>query len=181
VIASEPDIADSLRVTSVTDLPPPTVTVHLRGLPVPLAARTHQHSEALLREFAFLAAESVEAADDPDREIPLRVLDCVIGLSTQFSAFTTPARERLQAAIDTGLPTIDDHVVELPQEAAAAALECARLLDEADMYCWSREREDLATPADCVAYRRWCFAQVLDQLDGRTPVPWPESTAARSL
>lgn len=161
---------------------PERVTVHLRQLPVPLAARAHEHSETLLREFAFVAAEAVERqGPEARREIPLRLLDFFISMTQQFAEFTTPARLRLQDAIDRGETTIEDHVVELPQEAATAARECARLMDEADMYCWSRELEDLATPPECLAYRRWCFAQVLDQLDGRTPVPWPESTAARSL
>jgi hypothetical protein len=166
----------------MTTAAPERVTVHLRALPVPLAARAYEHSEALLREFAFLAAEEVDQQGaDARREIPLRVLDLVIRLTQQFSEFTTPARQRLEAAIAQGAATIEDHVVELPQEAAAATRECERLLDEADIYCWSREREDLATPPECVAYRRWCFAQVLDQLDGRTPVAWPDSAAARSL
>jgi hypothetical protein len=161
---------------------PGHVTVHLRALPVPLAAKARQHSEALLREFAMMADELVETVESPgEREIPLRVLDLVVRLSQQFFELTEPANQRLEAAIAAGLPTIDDHVVELPPEAASATTQVARLLDEADLYCWSREMEELATPPECVAYRRWCFAQVLDQLDGRSPVPWPESTAARSL
>ena len=73
-------------------------------------------------------------------------------------------------------------LVVLPPEAAEATKAVAALLDEADLYCWSGDDlQTLVTPPDCVAYRRWCFAQVLDQLDGRHPVPWPERAAARGL
>ena len=77
---------------------------------------------------------------------------------------------------------IDDHVVEWPLGLASATRALADLFDEADHYCWTQDHlVPLATPPDCAAYRRWVFAQVLDQLDGRSPVSWPDSTAARGL
>lgn len=160
----------------------PVVTVHFRALPVSLAARSREHSEVLFREFAEIAADEIDRFGTTARRgVPRQVLDLVIRLSQQFFERTAEAEARLLAAIAAGADTIEDHVLALPQEAAAAALEAGRMLDEADMYCWEHELQDLATPPECVAYRRWCFAQVLDQLGGLAPIPWPESSAARSL
>jgi hypothetical protein len=161
---------------------PDTVVVQLRGLPVPLAARAREHSEDLLREFALITADVVEQeAPAAGREVPVRLLDLVVRLAQQFFGWTSDADRRLESAIAAGTSVID-HEVELPYEASAATSEMARLLDEADRYCWTTDTLlELVTPPECVAYRRWCFAQVLDQLDGRHPVPWPESAAARAL
>ena len=167
----------------MTNLPDDAVTVHLRDLPVPLAAKSREHGEAVLRQFALIVADLVEqrgtAVGD---DTPARVLDLVVRLTQEFYELTREADARLDAAIENGAQKIDDHVIALPQAAADATRAMAALLDEADMYCWSGdELQPLVTPPDCVAYRRWCFAQVLDQLDGRRPVPWPESAAARGL
>lgn len=164
---------------SASDLVP----VHLQAVPVPLAARTRAHREELLRVFTFLVADAIEAGGTPGtREVPRRLLDIYLSLTQRLAGWNDQAERILDIAIESGAQTIDDLVLELPQEAADLMRSVAETLDEADYYCWSGpDLIDLATPDECVAYRRWCISQILDQLGGRHPVRWPDSVAARSV
>jgi hypothetical protein len=160
-----------------------TVTVHLRSLPVPLAAKAQERSQDLLREFALLTADLLESrtANTGD-EVPSRLLELVVNLTQQLAELQADPARRFYGAVADGSSVIDDHQLEWPAELASVTRAMADLFDEADHYCWTRaELVGLATPPDCAAYRRWVFAQVLDQLDGRSPVAWPDSAAARGL
>lgn len=160
-----------------------TVTVHLRSLPVPLAAKAQARSEDLLREFALLTADLIEGRTaDTEHEVPTRLLELVVSFTQQLAELHEEAARQFEGAVAGGSAVIDDYAVEWPPELAGATRRLADLFDEADQYCWARDQLlPVATPPDCAAYRRWVFAQVLDQLDGRHPVPWPESAAARGL
>lgn len=147
------------------------VQVHLLELPVPLAARTQQHHDELMREFALLTG----GPDDAEAHVPRRLLDLIHVLSARFAGVSDAPRERLQAAIQRGDAVIADHVLELPVEAGPASQGLAALMAEADEFCRRGEHLlTLAPPADCVAYRSWYLAQVADQLAGAPPVRWPD-------
>jgi hypothetical protein len=160
-----------------------TVTVHLRSLPVPLAAKARASSEDLLREFALLTADLIESRTATSRDqVPAKLLELVVGLTQQLAELHEEASLRFEGALAEGSPVIADHVFEYPAELAAVTRKLADLFDEADQYCWTQDHlMPVSTPPDCAAYRRWVFAQVLDQLDGRSPVAWPDSAAARGL
>jgi hypothetical protein len=154
--------------------------VHLLGLPVPLAAKAQQHAEELIREFALIAAGEGEAA--AEHHAPARLMQLVDSLTSRFAGRNTAADERLAAAIDRGDVRIDDHVLELPPEAADASRALGEMLDEADAYCArGKHLLTLATPPDCLAYRRWYLGQVVSQLAGGTPVAWSDSPEAGAL
>ncbi len=158
----------------------PLHEVHLLALPVPLAARSQQHFEELVREFVLIAAG--EEQGQSEHEVPARLMNLVHSLVQQYGAVAGPAEERLADAIDRGDQVIDDHVLEVPAEAAPAAQALGDLIDEADEYCRRGEHLlTLATPADCVAYRRWYLSQVIAQVGGAAPVAWPDSEEARDL
>jgi hypothetical protein len=158
----------------------PLVAVHLLALPVPLAAKSQQHFEELMREFALIAGEHQQG--HPDHHVPARLMNLVEHLVAQFGATTNDAEQRLADAIDNGDAVIDDHVLEVPAEAGPASQALGDLIDEADEYCRRGQHLlTLATPADCVAYRRWYLAQVITQLQGVAPVAWPDSREAQSL
>lgn len=145
--------------------------VHLLELPVPLAAKSQQHIEELLREFALIAA------DDPEDEhrVPGRLMELMDTLVRQFAGVGDEARDRLEAAIARGDRRIGDHVLDMPPEAAPASRALSDMLDEADEYCRRGQHLlTLATPQECVAYRRWYLGQVIDQLDGKQPTSWPQ-------
>lgn len=182
-IPPEADIADAERVTSTLTRSAETVTVHLREFPVPLAAKAREVSENVLHEFALITADVVDsAAPAAEHQVPVRLLDLIVTLTQELHEQLDVAGRRLEAAIAGGAETIPDHVLEWPVERAAQARAVADMWDEADQYCWTHDGlSGLATPAEVAAYRRWLFAQVLDQIEGRGPVPWPESAAARAL
>jgi hypothetical protein len=149
-----------------------------------LAAKSRQHNEALLREFAFIVADVLDQGPDQQdlHKAPGQVLDVVVRLTQRFHGLNDRAERVLEEAIASGADTIDTLVLELPPEAADAVRAIAQAFEDADYYCWSGDRlVHLATPEDCAAYRRWVVSQVLDQLDGRSPVRWPDSIAAGTI
>ena len=147
------------------------VQVHLLELPVQLAAKSQEHFQELLREFVLISSDSNGSAD----HVPARLLQLVEVLTQQYGGINTAAEERLEQAIASGATVIDDHVLDVPAGAGPAAQALGDMIDEADRYC--REGQHLltlATPADCVAYRRWYLSQCVEQVDGGAPVSWPE-------
>ena len=69
----------------------------------------------------------------------------------------------------------------LPVAAAQACDELLRMFDEADRYC--REGEHLltlATSDELRAFRDWYLGEIVGQLSGAPPEPWPDY-AARTL
>ena len=159
------------------------VPVQLRSVPVSLAAKNRRHNEDLLREFALLVADVDEPRHaEQDLRAPSQLLDVVVRQAQEFHGLNDEAERVLEEAIASGADTIDSLELELPPEAADAVRAIAQAFDDADYYCWSGDQlVHLATPEDCAAYRRWVVGQVLDQLDGRTPVRWPDSVAASTI
>ena len=158
----------------------PLIDVHLLALPVPLAARSQQHFEELMREFILIAAGHHQGHSEHD--VPTRLMTLVETLVQQFGAVAGPAEERLADAIERGDQVIDDHLLKVPAEAGPAARALGDLIDEADEYCRRGQHLlTLATPADCVAYRNWYLRQVITQTQGTTPIAWTDSDEARAL
>ena len=154
--------------------------MHLLQLPVPLAAKSQQHFEELMREFTLIATGGGSA--DPEHQVPKRLMDLIDTLVHQFGGLTNEAEERLNQAIERGDSAIEDHMLDIPVEAGPASQMLNDMIDEADEYC--RRGQHLLTlesPTDCVAYRRWYLGEVVGQLAGADPVPWPDSEPARSL
>lgn len=149
--------------------------VHLLELPVALAARSRQQFEELLRELSLIAALSAED-EAAARDVPARFTELVAVITQQFAGVNDAPTERLDAAIARRDRVIADHVLLLPVEAAPAAQALGDLIDEADQYCRQGQHLlTLATPAECVAYRRWYLSEVIGQLEGQPPTPWPQS------
>jgi hypothetical protein len=156
------------------------VEVHLLALPVPLAVRSQQHFEELMREFLLIADGHQHGPSE--HEVPARLMNLVQTLVQQFGAVAGAAEERLADAIDRGDQVIDDHVLEVPAEAGPAAQALGELIDQADEYCRrGRHLLTLATPIDCVAYRRWYLHQIITQTQGAAPIPWTDSDQARDF
>ncbi len=153
--------------------------IHLLGLPVPLAAKARQHFEELMREFELIAAGN--AARQAQHEVPVRLTQLVDALTGQFAGVNTEADERLEDAIERQLEVIEDHVLLLPVEASEASQALGAMIDEADAYCLQGEHLlTLASPPDCIAYRKWYLGQVVSQLGGGPVIGWPDSEQARS-
>jgi hypothetical protein len=148
------------------------VEVRLLRLPVPLWVAADEHNEELLREFALLEVAEDEA--QRDTSVPARLLAVMAQVRSRYAGASGAQRERLRVAAKEGRTELDVQYA-LPPAAADAIVELNRMLDEADDYC--REGKHLltlATPEELVLFRRWYFAQIVEQVAGAPPVPWPD-------
>lgn len=145
------------------------VRVALVGLPVPLAARAQEHFDELSREFFLMTSSGAQ-----HHRVPVRLLELVEQLTSQYGGFTSEQSAALDRAIRDGVPTLDLEY-RVPAAAAAGTAQLAELLDEVDDYCRAGEHLlTLETPPECVEYRRWYLGQFVDQIAGRPPVPWDQ-------
>lgn len=150
--------------------PADLLDVHLLKVPVPLWARSQEHGDELLREFALIAA-SPTGRDG----VPARLTQLVETLNQTYAGVGTEQEAQLFAAAEAGVPEVDDLVFVVPPDVAGACVALAALLDEADEYCAAGEHLlTLTTPPELVRFRRWYLDQFVDQVAGRPPVPWPD-------
>ena len=141
--------------------------VRLLRFPLRLAARATEYYQGLFREFALLAASTPEDTD----AVPVRLLALIDALGRRYPAQTEHEEER-RAALDRG-EVAADMVISVPVSAADASRTLDRMLDEADEFCRAGELLTLAAPEDVSAFRRWYLAEIIIQLSGRAPTPWP--------
>ena len=148
------------------ETPSDLVEVHVLGLPVPLWSRSQEQHDALLREFALIAAGGAA------QQLPVRLLDLLEDLDRQYGDLSSEQQRRLDRAARNGVHSID-LVYRLPPGVGPAALALAALLDEADDYCrQGRHLLTLAAEPDVVAFRRWYLGAFAEQSAGLPAVPW---------
>lgn len=147
------------------------ITIEIIGLPLALHARAQEHGDELNREFRLMAEQ---LHDDPaGAHVPRRLIELTDSLTASYGGFTERQEDLLESAIRSGEDTIDLRY-QLPRHVAAAATSLAAMLDEADEFCRAGQHLlTLATPADCVAYRRWFLEEFVRQADGAAPTSWP--------
>lgn len=145
------------------------VPVQLQRIPVALYVESTAHHEGLLREFALVATGDESA-------VPARLLSLVQTLRARYGSATSPVTTRLLEAAERGDAEIDV-TYELPAGVGSAALELMELEDEADEFCRSGALLTLATPPHLVAFKRWYLMEVVRQLEGHPPTPWPDYAA----
>jgi hypothetical protein len=134
------------------------------------------HWQELHREFALLRVGEGQST----HSVPHRLLQLVEDLDREYAGVTDQADLRRDEALEKGEERID-LVYHLPRSTQAAAATLGRLLDEADEYCrQGRELLTLARSPQVTAFHRWYLGQIVDQLDGRPPVPWEEWREAGS-
>ena len=145
------------------------VEVRLVDLPVALHQRTSQHIDDLRREFTYIAAEP--------GSVPQRLLDLAHHIGAEFGRFSEGPRAALHEAADAGRESVE-LVYRFPPHAAVAARQADDMLDEADAFCRDGQLLTLAAEPEALAYRRWFFGEVMRQIEGEAPRPWPEYRAA---
>jgi hypothetical protein len=141
--------------------------VCLRALPVGVYLAAEEHHDALMREFALLIGGDLERSATPSR-----LMELVAALVKQFGTGNDQRRAQVEAARRSGQRAVD--VAMLFQAGAQRAVSAvADQLDEVDEFC---ERGLLLTAASTPAvkrFRRWYTDEVVRQLDGQSPRPWP--------
>ncbi len=154
-------------------------TVRMLQLPVQVWAASQEHHDELLREFALMTVGQADA-DTVSAPVPNRLLRVVHELTSRYSNRSDEQRAQLFAAAARGERVIDELDYELPPAVGPACQELARILAEADDYC--REGEHLltlATPDDLRLFRDWYLGEIVRQLEGAPPEPWPAFLARR--
>ena len=148
------------------------VTVRLHRLPLDVQTAAQQHGDELTREL-MLVAEQMHQQADGAPELPLRFVELVTTLNSQYSMFTAEQEQQLSAALAAGDSTVD-LVYRVPASVGPAAASLGAILDEVDDYCREgRLLLTLETPAPLVTYRRWFLDQFIEQSQGRPAVSWP--------
>ncbi len=154
----------------------PLVPVRLIGVPVRLLQKASEEYEALFRELRLIKEHSeTNQAVLPDR---LTVLLSEIG--TRFSGLGPGVDEGWQEVVDRKAATYDWHF-SLPQSAGRACALYDAMLDEADQFGLVAQLLTLPASATSVAVRRWFLSEMVAQLRGEPPTPWPESPLQRAL
>ncbi|HXY94227.1 MAG TPA: hypothetical protein VEP49_17240 [Acidimicrobiia bacterium] len=151
-----------------------TDLVHVRfvGAPVPLMLRATQHQQELIREFTL-----IQLSDERDKgDVPERLLEVIERQRAEFAHLSFRRPDELAGAIERGDPLVDIEI-DLPREARAAAVEVQALLVEADDFCRHGDLITLAAAPDVVQFRAWFLGEIVRQLDGQPPTPYPGGTA----
>jgi hypothetical protein len=163
---------DPVDAQAIHGLPPPPpddapVDVHLVRYPLRLGQRATEHYEEVFREFALMAGDGPGHSEG----VPARLLALVDALGRRYA----PQQEHEMAreeALARG-EREHDFTITVPASAAAASEVLGAMLDETDDFCRAGTLLTLAAPDDVVAFRRWYLRQVIDQVAGQPPQPWP--------
>ena len=150
------------------------VDVHLLELPVDVWARTQEHTDELLREFALIASDPAASG-----EVPVRLTHLIEVLTATYSGVGSDQEAQLYAAAEAGQAQIDDLSFSVPLATSEACLVLGETLDAADEYCRAGQHLlTLATPDELQRFRRWYLTQFIEQIAGKAPTPWPAYTGS---
>lgn len=146
-------------------------TIRLLRYPLRLYVRSRAHFDELLREFQLLDLGA--ASGTANRPLPHRLTDMVSELTDRYRARIDELDVLRNAALAHGQTSMD-LVYDLPVDAKQAVEDLGALLEECDAFCRNGEHLlTLATPPEIAEFRRWNLGEVVRQIDGRPPTPWP--------
>lgn len=148
-----------------------TATIQLLRYPLRHYLRSRAHFDELLRELQLL--DLGRRAGTVHRDLPQRLSELVTEVTSRYRARVDELDALRNAAIERGELSMD-LVYELPVEAKDAVERIAALLEECDEFCRNGEHLlTLATPPDMADFRRWNLTEIVRQIDGEQPRPWP--------
>jgi anti-anti-sigma factor len=147
-------------------------TVVLLQIPIALYWRATAHTDALTREFELLAASPVD-----DRPVPKQLTALMTQLLARYGSNDDGARQAVLQATERGDTEVSVEFT-MPVSFRSVGPQAIEMWDAADAFC--RDGTDLLTlaaPPDIAAFRRWFVEELMNQLAGGPPVPWPEYAA----
>jgi phosphoglycolate phosphatase-like HAD superfamily hydrolase len=139
----------------VNDAP---VDVILLDVPVALWSRSRSHSDAV----RAAAAEG---------DAPARLAEITERFRERYDAVAETALSELRAATVRRVQTVD-LAYPVPRRARDDVDAFLAALESADEWARTSGRDDLVTPPDVAAFRRWYFGEIANQMDGGFPTPW---------
>ncbi|PRY10764.1 ATP-binding protein [Kineococcus rhizosphaerae] len=149
-----------------------TVEVRLLGLPLQHRARLSDHVEGLLRELALVRVGQEQSSWE---SLPARLLQLAVELDTTYAPYRAQRGAVMDEALAAGQEFFDA-VYQAPAASVGWVRHLGEVLEEADGFC--RDGVHLLTPPaspELVAFRRWLFGEIVQQLSGKAPSPWPGS------
>lgn len=181
------DLLDETLDDAEPDLAAPeaadaSMTVVLQGLPPTLWLAAREHHDALLRELALVQggteveaaeelAEGLEAADLARRRIGDAVA-AAIEIAHRIGTASRPLPEHHPGELPAVPSSVDLTLTLRPSEKELYA-RMQDVLDEGERL--AREERLLARPGlpEIIAVRDWACEQIIAQLAGAPPTPWP--------
>ncbi len=139
--------------------------VWLRRYPLRLGARASEHYESVYRELALLASS------DDGPPVPGTLLVLLEELDRR-SARNNASEQVRDEALARGEDSLDIEL-HVPADVVEVAQRVEQLLDEADDFCRDGTLLTLEPSGDVVAFRRWYISELVGQLAGEPPRPWP--------
>jgi GAF domain-containing protein/anti-sigma regulatory factor (Ser/Thr protein kinase) len=154
----------------------PLVQVELLGVPVALLQKASEEYEALFRELRLMKERSEADAS----LLPERLTALLSEIGTRFSGLGPGVDEGWQEVVEAKKAAHDWHLT-LPESAEQACVLYDAMLDEADEFGQVAQLLTLPASAASVAVRRWFLSELIAQLRGNAPTPWPQSPLHRQL
>jgi hypothetical protein len=139
--------------------------VWLRRYPLRLGARASEHYESVYRELALLASSE----DGP--RVPGTLLELLEEMDRR-SARNNASEQVRDEALARGEDSLDIEL-RVPADVVELAQRVEQLLDEADAFCRDGTLLTLGPARDVVEFRRWYIGELVRQVDGGAPRPWP--------
>ena len=139
--------------------------VWLRRYPLRLGARASEHYESVYRELALLASS------DEGPPVPGTLLVLLEEMDRR-SARNNASEQVRDEALARGEDSLDI-ALHVPADVVEVAQRVEQLLDEADAFCRDGTLLTLQPSEDVVAFRRWYISELVGQLAGEPPRPWP--------
>jgi hypothetical protein len=141
------------------------VDILLLDLPVALWADASAHTERFLAAMRPVAKRNT-------RGPVARLMAIVERLEGGFADAAAPSELELRAAAARRLKEVDVAYGAI-RDARDDLAALADAYDAADRWCRTHDRPELAATPEVTAFRRWFLGQVVAQLDGELPTPWP--------
>jgi PAS domain S-box-containing protein len=141
----------------------------LRQYPVGEARAVAEYYRTLFREFTLIAAADPSARHTPS----LRLLGLVRDVRARYEEIGGTLNRQVRAARARGHQH-EDLVVPLERAARDHVLRLGHLLREVDRYARKGLLLTPPTPPAVAAVRDWYLHELVEQLEGAPPLPWPE-------
>jgi PAS domain S-box-containing protein len=145
------------------------VDIVLRQYPVREQRALTDYYRTLFREFILIAAADPAARRTP----PLRLLGLVRDVRARYDEIGGTLGRQLRAARARG-EEHGDIVVPLEPAARDHVLRLGHLLREVDRYARKGLLLTPPTPPRVAGVRDWYLHELVEQLEGAPPLPWPE-------
>lgn len=135
------------------------VDVILLDVPVSLWTRSREHLSRMLRELPTAGTGASRVT-----ELQRRLRDEYPTIAETSDTELRSAAVRRAESVDVAYP--------VPRRGRPEVETYLAALDELDECARNAGRDDLVTPPELVAFRRWYFGEIGRQIDGGFPTPW---------